>query len=190
MSLIGYASAPPPPDRRPPRRGLRTGLRGPRLGRGPRPTKARCLPRPPAHRQRPSRPRPQPPRPDGPRELIALIDDLGSRGIGFKVLSSMDTTTPAGRTFLQIQTAFAKMERNVIRQRVHERVKAALARGCKGGRPLRHLCPISSSGVADSSNRGHDTLATEPASLSNSRRTGRPVHNVQRIAKSWLLFTL
>jgi DNA invertase Pin-like site-specific DNA recombinase len=31
----------------------------------------------------------------------------------------MDTTTPAGRAFLQIQAAFAEMERNLIRQRVN-----------------------------------------------------------------------
>ena len=47
----------------------------------------------------------------------------------------MDTTTPAGRAFLQIQAAFAEMERNVIRQRVREGLKAARARGRKGGRP-------------------------------------------------------
>ena len=47
----------------------------------------------------------------------------------------MDTTTPAGRAFLQIQAAFAEMERNVIRQRVREGVTAARARGRKGGRP-------------------------------------------------------
>ena len=69
-------------------------------------------------------------------ELITLIDELSERGIGFRALnSSMDTTTPAGRAFLQIQAAFAEMERNVIRQRVREGVKAARARGRKGGRP-------------------------------------------------------
>ena len=69
-------------------------------------------------------------------ELITLIDELGERGIGFRALNSpMDTTTPAGRAFLQIQAAFAEMERNVIRQRVREGVKAARARGRKGGRP-------------------------------------------------------
>ena len=69
-------------------------------------------------------------------ELIALVDALGARGIGFRALNSpMDTTTPAGRAFLQIQAAFAEMERNVIRQRVREGVKAARARGRKGGRP-------------------------------------------------------
>ena len=69
-------------------------------------------------------------------ELISLIDDLESQGIGFKALNSpMDTTTPAGRAFLQIQAAFAEMERNVIRQRVLEGMKAARARGRNGGRP-------------------------------------------------------
>ena len=54
-------------------------------------------------------------------ELISLIDDLESRGIGFKALNSpMDTTTPTGRAFLQIQAASAEMERNVIGQRVLE----------------------------------------------------------------------
>ena len=37
-------------------------------------------------------------------DLITLIDGLEKRGIGFKAINSpMDTTTPAGRTFLQIQ---------------------------------------------------------------------------------------
>ena len=50
-------------------------------------------------------------------ELIALIDELDHRGVGFHALNSpMDTTTPAGRAFMQIQAAFAEMERNVMRQ--------------------------------------------------------------------------
>lgn len=69
-------------------------------------------------------------------DLIALIDDLEKRGIAFRAINSpMDTTTPGGRAFLQIQAAFAEMERNVIRQRIREGVKAARARGRKGGRP-------------------------------------------------------
>ena len=69
-------------------------------------------------------------------ELIRLVDDLADKGIGFRALNSpMDTTTPQGRAFLQIQAAFAEMERNVIRQRVREGLKAARARGRKGGRP-------------------------------------------------------
>ena len=69
-------------------------------------------------------------------ELIALIDELAERNVAFRTLNSpMDTTTPQGRAFLQIQAAFAEMERNVIRQRVREGLKAARARGRKGGRP-------------------------------------------------------
>ena len=69
-------------------------------------------------------------------ELIVLIDALDHRGVGFRALNSpMDTTTPAGRAFMQIQAAFAEMERNVMRQRIREGVKAARARGRKGGWP-------------------------------------------------------
>ena len=69
-------------------------------------------------------------------ELITLIDGLSERDIGFRAFNSpMDTTTPAGRTTLQIQTTLTELERNVIRQRVREGVKAARARGTKGDVP-------------------------------------------------------
>ena len=69
-------------------------------------------------------------------ELISLIDQLEVRGIAFRALNApMDTTTPTGRAFLQIQAAFAEMERNIIRQRVNEGLTAARARGRNGGRP-------------------------------------------------------
>ena len=70
------------------------------------------------------------------KNLLELIDDLENKSIGFRALNSpMDTTTPAGRAFLQIQAAFAEMERNLIKQRVKEGLVAARARGRKGGRP-------------------------------------------------------
>ena len=69
-------------------------------------------------------------------ELIRLVDELEAKGVGFRALNaSFDTTTPMGRAFLQIQAAFAEMERNVIRQRVKEGIAAARARGRQGGRP-------------------------------------------------------
>ena len=93
-------------------------------------------------------------------ELISLIGDLDSRQIGFKALNSpMETTTPARRAFLQIQAAFAEMERNVIRQRVLEGESAARTRGRKSGRPrimtvdklryARHLMADQSRSVPD-----------------------------------------
>ena len=70
------------------------------------------------------------------RDLIGLIEDLETKGIAFRALNTpMDTTTPAGRAFLQIQAAFAEMERNLIRQRIQEGLIAARARGRQGGRP-------------------------------------------------------
>ena len=61
-------------------------------------------------------------------ELITLIDALSERGIGFRAINSrMDTTTPAGRAFLQIQAAFAEMERNLIRQRELGDIPSALS---------------------------------------------------------------
>ena len=70
------------------------------------------------------------------RDLIGMIEDLEKKGISFRALNTpMDTTTPAGRAFLQIQAAFAEMERNLIRQRVAEGLIAARARGRRGGRP-------------------------------------------------------
>ena len=69
-------------------------------------------------------------------ELIRLVGELESRGVGFRALNTaFDTTTPAGRAFLQIQARFAEMERNLIRQRISEGIAAARARGRKGGRP-------------------------------------------------------
>ena len=69
-------------------------------------------------------------------ELIALIDELDHRGVGFRALNSpMDTTTPAGRAFLHIQAAFAEMERQtssasasarVSRRRGHVGARAAV----------------------------------------------------------------
>ena len=79
-------------------------------------------------------------------ELITLIDDLEDQGIGFRAINSpMDTTTPAGRAFLQIQAAFAEMERNVIRQRIREGLNPSLPcavqrrHSSAGANPARQL---------------------------------------------------
>ena len=93
-------------------------------------------------------------------ELITMIDQLEGRGIAFRALNApMDTTTPTGRAFLQIQAAFAEMERNIIRQRVNEGLAAARARGRSGGRPrvmtpdklryARHLMADSTRSIPD-----------------------------------------
>ena len=70
------------------------------------------------------------------KKLIELTNDLGNRSVGFKsVIESIDTTTPTGQFFLHITGAFAELERNLIRERTQAGLKAARARGRKGGRP-------------------------------------------------------
>jgi DNA invertase Pin-like site-specific DNA recombinase len=69
-------------------------------------------------------------------ELIRLVGNLADRGVGFRVLdTAFDTTTAAGRAFLQIQSALAEMERGLVRRRISGGIAAARARGRKGGRP-------------------------------------------------------
>jgi DNA invertase Pin-like site-specific DNA recombinase len=68
--------------------------------------------------------------------LIAIVDDLRNRGIGFKSLTdAIDTTTASGNLMFQIIAAFAEFERNVIRERTMAGLAAARSRGRTGGRP-------------------------------------------------------
>ena len=48
---------------------------------------------------------------------------------------SIDTTTASGKLFLHIFGALAEFEREIIRERTVAGLKAASARGRKGGRP-------------------------------------------------------
>ena len=75
------------------------------------------------------------------KQLVLILEDLGQCGIGFRCLApAIDTTTPEGRLLYSITAAFAEFEREIIRQRTRAGLKAALARGRKGGRP-RVLTP-------------------------------------------------
>lgn len=68
-------------------------------------------------------------------ELIKIMDDLHKRGIGFRSLSeSIDTTTAAGKMVFHMLAAFAEFERNLISERTKAGLKAARARGHRGGR--------------------------------------------------------
>jgi DNA invertase Pin-like site-specific DNA recombinase len=75
------------------------------------------------------------------KHLITTIDELNQRGIGFKVLTgegiNIDTTTAAGKMIFSIFGAFAEFERELIRERTLAGLKAARARGRKGGRKFQ-----------------------------------------------------
>ncbi len=72
----------------------------------------------------------------GLKHLIATVEQLQDREIGFRSLSEqIDTTTPTGRLQLHIFGALAEFEREVIRERTRLGLAAARARGRLGGRP-------------------------------------------------------
>ena len=71
------------------------------------------------------------------RQLIETVEDLQTRGIGFRCVTQneIDTTTAGGRLVFTIFGAIAEFEREIIRERTRAGLEAAHARGRKGGRP-------------------------------------------------------
>lgn len=68
--------------------------------------------------------------------LIATVEDLGNRGVGFRsITEAIDTTSSSGNLVFQIFGAIAEFERNLIRERTQAGLAAARARGRNGGRP-------------------------------------------------------
>jgi DNA invertase Pin-like site-specific DNA recombinase len=58
------------------------------------------------------------------------------RGIGFRSLQeALDTTSAAGKLQFHVFSALAEFERELIRERTMAGLRAARARGRKGGRP-------------------------------------------------------
>lgn len=68
-------------------------------------------------------------------DLVRILGDLESKGVAFASLTeAIDTTTAAGKLMMHMVGAFAEFERNLIRERTNEGLKAARARGRVGGR--------------------------------------------------------
>lgn len=69
------------------------------------------------------------------RHLIDVVADLDRRGIGLRSLTeAVDTTTSGGRLLFHIFGALAQFERDLIIERTSAGLRAAEARGRKGGR--------------------------------------------------------
>ena len=72
------------------------------------------------------------------RHVLAVIDDLTSRGIGFRsITEGLHTDGPMGKAMLTIMAAFAQLERDTIVERTRAGLAAAAANGRKGGRPRK-----------------------------------------------------
>ena len=72
------------------------------------------------------------------RHLIDTVNVLSARGVGLKSLQeSIDTTTSGGKLVFHVFGALAEFERELIVERTQAGLKAARARGKKGGRPRK-----------------------------------------------------
>ena len=70
--------------------------------------------------------------------LVALIAELGERGVSFRSLSDpIDTTSAGGRLVMHIMGALAEFERSLIVERTQAGLQAAKRRGKKLGRPTK-----------------------------------------------------
>ena len=75
------------------------------------------------------------------KHLVNTVQGLIEKGIGFKVLTgkgaNIDTSTPSGKFVFGIFAALSEFERDLIRERTIEGLKAARARGKNGGRKFQ-----------------------------------------------------
>lgn len=70
------------------------------------------------------------------RHLIEIAAMLREREVGLvSVTEGIDTTTPAGRFLFHVLGSLAEMEREIIIERTKAGLRAAAARGRRGGRP-------------------------------------------------------
>lgn len=70
------------------------------------------------------------------QDLVATVEDLRVRGVGFRSLTEgIDTTSPAGKLVFHIFGALAEFERELIRERTNAGLASARARGRMGGAP-------------------------------------------------------
>jgi DNA invertase Pin-like site-specific DNA recombinase len=72
------------------------------------------------------------------RHVLAVIDELNSRGVGFRsVTDGLHTEGAMGKAMLTIMAAFAELERDTMIERTRAGLAAAAANGRKGGRPRK-----------------------------------------------------
>lgn len=70
-------------------------------------------------------------------KLIQVLDEIQQKGANLvSINDNIDTTTAAGKALFGMLAVFAEFERNIIIERTQAGLKAARARGRKGGRPV------------------------------------------------------
>lgn len=70
------------------------------------------------------------------KDLLTLIENLDNTGVYLVSLKeNLDTTTATGKLMFSMIAALSQFERDLLAERTVEGLKAARARGRKGGRP-------------------------------------------------------
>src|SRR4051812_46474513 len=71
------------------------------------------------------------------KRLIEIADKLREKEVEFvSIQDKVDTSTAAGKAMFRMLSVLAEFERDIIRERTMAGLKAARARGRKGGRPI------------------------------------------------------
>jgi len=74
------------------------------------------------------------------RMLVEALETFRTLGIDFvSYQEALDTSTPMGNCVFVIISALARLERDIIAERVRAGLRAAVARGTKLGRPRLHI---------------------------------------------------
>lgn len=97
------------------------------------------------------------------KHLVGIVDTLNQQNVGLKVLAGagaqIDTTTANGRLVFSIFAALAEFQTELIRERTQAGLRAARARGRKGGRPRKMTVTtlkMAMSAMTDPSSQGKE----------------------------------
>jgi DNA invertase Pin-like site-specific DNA recombinase len=93
------------------------------------------------------------------KDLLHILERVEARGARFRSLTeAVDTSGPAGRMLMQMLGSFAEFERAMVRERTRAGLKAAAARGRKGGRQPK-LTPEQKAEILDGLGSGRRSAA-------------------------------
>jgi DNA invertase Pin-like site-specific DNA recombinase len=93
------------------------------------------------------------------KDLLHILERVEAVGARFRSLTeAVDTSGPAGRMLMQMLGSFAEFERAMVRERTRAGLKAATARGRKGGRQPK-LTPEQRAEILDGLGSGRKSAA-------------------------------
>ena len=93
------------------------------------------------------------------KDLLHILEKVEAVGARFRSLTeAVDTAGPAGRMLMQMLGSFAEFERAMVRERTRAGLKAAAARGRKGGRQPK-LTPEQKAEILDGLGSGRKRAA-------------------------------